>query len=199
MRSAGSDIDVHAPKDPTLSNAAGKKTISITRYEKCDKDLLDLHLFLFKLLDNSLIGSKWILDERWNELYYERAQSLDYDSEDDPESLAKKRQVIKEEATFLMNSMKDGARYKEDHGIENLLPVPSLDLRRKYLELEAAHDQEESSSRNNFIRDLEKEITLLRESIETGRAKANAHREAQAEVRAKEDAEAKARGAGKWE
>lgn len=195
----GSDVDIHSPKDHVLSIATGKTKISSARYEKCDKSLLELHLFLFKLLKDSIIGSEWILDERWNELGYERAQSLDYDSEDDPESRAKKRQVIKERATFLTNLLKDEARYNEDHAMENLPKDYSSDLWRKLLELEAAHAQEESSSRNDLIAYLEKEITLLESLVKAGRAEAKAHREAQAEAKAKEDAEAKPRGAGNWE
>lgn len=62
-------IDSHTPQDPILEGIPN--VVSKVKWDKCDQDLLNLHLFIFRLLDQTTQGHEWISSEEWNEEDYE--------------------------------------------------------------------------------------------------------------------------------
>lgn len=182
---------MHTPSDPALSRAYGQKTISRTQYEKCDRDLLELHFFLFKLLRDSYVGKEWIFCEDWNEFGYEPIRPEDYDSGSDAES-ARGDEVIDRQCERMRKQDRDVARYNKNHGKET--PEDHLfALSEKMREWEDADNDVTVPKNGDLLARLEKEYNALEKLVADEDAEAKVKADAEEEVLKEQDR------AGKWE
>lgn len=111
-------IDTHTPRDSILKKIPN--TISRDKFNKCDKDLLELHFFQFSVYKQARQGHLWISDVQWNSL---DATDLVDKVEFDPHS---RKPLSKASFAFFKASNSDEYAYEDEQARRIAQHKPAL-------------------------------------------------------------------------
>lgn len=147
-------LDSYTPKDPILERIPN--SVPKVKWDKCNQDLLDLHLFIFRLLAQTPQGHAWISSDEWDEedILGSRYEAIG-------EGDARMEEEFAERCKFLKAEARDGtAIYVEDRKRKGL---PAIDPEETVLESLQRTLRETPSEDKKELRRIEEWIGLYKQ------------------------------------